>query len=105
MISKKKGGYFSSPNVDVFITFRVDIEATHLWGNYYSDYQEHLYDLITNKRDEGINCKQTADWLNDNGYSSPRGETFRSAHTHFIVKKGAIRKKRMNARFTPVIPI
>lgn len=101
-LSDFQRGYFSNPNVDVFITFRVDIEATHLWGNHYSDYQEHLYDLITNKIDDGMNYKQVADWLNDNGYTTPRGKTFRNNHTHSIVKKGTIRKKRMSARFKPV---
>ena len=49
-------GYLSSSNVDVFITFKVMVRANHLWGgNHYNDYQEHLYDLITNKLDDGWN--------------------------------------------------
>tara|TARA_B100002003_G_C13596615_1_gene308051 strand:+ start:106 stop:474 length:369 start_codon:yes stop_codon:yes gene_type:complete len=95
-------GYFSSQNVDVFITFKVVVRANHLWGgNNYNEYQDHLYDLISNKLDDGWNYQQIADWLNENGYTSVRGKSFRNAHTHSIVKKKRLRDARMGKEYKP----
>jgi hypothetical protein len=96
-------GYLSSQNVDVFITFKVVVRADHLWGiNHYNDYQHHLYDLITNKLDDGLNYQQVADWLNENDYLTPRGKRFRNAHAHSIVKKKRVRDERFGREYQPV---
>ena len=34
-----------------------------------------------------MNDVQIASWLNDNGYKTPRGSTFRNNHVHSIAKK------------------
>ena len=34
-----------------------------------------------------MNDVQIANWLNDNGYKTPRGSTFRNNHVHSIAKK------------------
>ena len=40
--------------MDVFITFKVVVRASHLWGgNNYSDYQQFLYDTVTDLREKG----------------------------------------------------
>ena len=39
-----------------------------------------------------MNDVQIANWLNDNGYLTPRGNTFRNNHVHSIAKK---RKRRL----------
>ena len=51
----------------------------------------------------GWNYKQSADWLNENGYTTPRGKKFRNAHTHSIVKKKKIREVRLNRLYAPVM--
>ena len=43
-------------------------------------------------RNKGNNDVQIANWLNDNGYKTPRGNTFRNNHVHSIAKK---RKRRL----------
>ena len=80
------------------------VRANHLWGgNNYNEYQDHLYDLISNKLDDGWNYQQIADWLNENGYSTARGKRFRNAHAHSIVKKKTIRDVRLNKKYEPEI--
>ena len=39
-----------------------------------------------------MNDVQIANWLNENGYLTPRGNTFRNNHVHSIAKK---RKRRL----------
>ena len=39
-----------------------------------------------------MNDVQIANWLNDNGHKTPRGNTFRNNHVHSIAKK---RKRRL----------
>ena len=51
----------------------------------------------------GWNYKQSAHWLNENGYTTPRGKKFRNAHTHSIVKKKKIREIRLNQYYEPIL--
>ena len=39
-----------------------------------------------------MNDVQIANWLNDNGYKTPRGNIFKNNHVHSIAKK---RKRRL----------
>ena len=48
-----------------------------------------------------MNYKQIADWLNDNGYKTPRGNKFRNNHAHSIVKKKRIRDVRLGRTYEP----
>ena len=43
-------------------------------------------------REKGMNDVQIANWLNDNGHPTPRGNKFNNAHVHSIAKK---RKRRL----------
>ena len=43
-------------------------------------------------REKGMNDVQIANWLNDNGHPTPRGNKFKNAHVHSIAKK---RKRRL----------
>ena len=52
----------------------------------------------------GWNYEQSANWLNDNGYTTPRGKRFGNAHTHSIVKKKNIREVRITKFYEPVPP-
>jgi len=49
----------------------------------------------------GWNCQQSAYWLNDNGYTTPRGKRFGNAHTHSIVKKKKMREFRTTKFYEP----
>ena len=51
--------------------------------------------------EEGWNYQQIADWLNDNGYKTPRGKKFRNTHAHSIVKKKKIREVRLDRTYEP----
>ena len=78
------------------------IRASHLWGgDNYSDYQQFLYDTITDLREKGRTFDQIADWLNENGYNTVRGRTFRNPHVHSIVKKKKVRDERYNREYKP----
>lgn len=82
-----------------FITFELTLRSTKLWIAPYSEYQEFLYQTISQMRSEGFNFKEIADWLNDNGYKTTRGKSFRNAHTHSIIKKKKIREERLSREF------
>ena len=43
-----------------------------------------------------MNFKEIADWLNENGYKTLRGKSFRNNHTHSIIKK----KRSSDERFS-----
>ena len=45
-------------------------------------------------REKGMNDVQIANWLNDNGHPTPRGNKFKNAHVHSIAKKKKIRNSR-----------
>ena len=90
-----------SSTVDTYLIFTLKLRATHLLRSPYSDYQRFLYNTITDYLDKGWNYQQIADWLNDNGYKTPRGNKFRSNHTHSIVKKKRIRDVRLSRTYEP----
>ena len=43
-------------------------------------------------RENGMNDVQIANWLNENGHPTPRGNKFKNSHVHSIAKK---RKRRL----------
>ena len=87
--------------VDVYLIFTLKLRATHLLRSPYSDYQQFLYNTITDFLDKGWNYQQIADWLNDKGYKTLRGKKFRNNHTHSIVKKKRIRDVRLSRTYEP----
>jgi hypothetical protein len=90
-----------SNTTDVFFTFTVEIRFTNLWVAPYSQYQQFLYDTISDFRQKGRNYRQIAYWLNQNDYTTPRGKLFHGAHAHSIVKKKKIREVRLNQMYPP----
>ncbi len=80
-------GYFNS-----LLCFDMNISSQNLLIPNYSTYQDFLYETITEMRNKGNNDVQIANWLNDNGHKTPRGNTFRNNHVHSIAKK---RKRRL----------
>ena len=74
-------------DTDLHFTFDLITRSSSLNKQFYSTYQYFTHDIISEKLDKGMNYKEIADWLNDNGYTTVRGKRFRNAHTHSIVKK------------------
>jgi len=95
------GGESPPNNVDAYLCFHLKLRASHLMVAPYSDYQEFLYQTISKHLEMGWNYQQSADWLNENGYTTPRGKKFRNAHTHSIVKKKKIREVRITKLYEP----
>ena len=90
-------------DTDLHFTFDLITRSSSLNKQFYSTYQYFIHDIISEKLDKGMNYKEIADWLNDNGYKTPRGKKFRNAHAHSIVKKKKIREVRLNRTYEPKI--
>ena len=91
----------NTQNTEIYLTFLLSVRASHLWVAQYSQYQQFLYDTITDLREKGLNHQQIADWLNENDYKTPRGKKFLNAHAHSIVKKKKIREVRLTTMYPP----
>ena len=92
-----------SSTTDVFFTFVVERRFTNLWVAPYSSYQQLLYGLIGDFRNKGWNYQQIADWLNSNGFTTPRGKKFYNSSAQSIVKKNILRNARLSKRYPPKI--
>ena len=89
------------PTTQPYLTFDLDVTASHLFAPTYNDYQQFLYDTVTDLREKGWYFETIANWLNDNGYPTVRGKRFRGNHVHSIVKKKRIRDERLGQRHEP----
>ena len=47
--------------------------------------------------DSGIGYRRIAYWLNEHGYTTPRGHEFKNTHVFSILKKKKLRDKRLNS--------
>ena len=43
--------------------------------------------------------RKIAQWLNENGYTTPRGHEFKNTHVFSIFKKKKVRDERQNKRY------
>ena len=64
--------------------------------SHYNSYQEFLYNLVNTLKDKGLGYRRISHYLNKNGYKTVRGNTFYNSSVHSIIKKGNIRKERIN---------
>jgi hypothetical protein len=87
--------------VDTYLIFHLKLRASHLLSAPYSDYQQFLYNTITDYHDKGWNYQQIVGWLNDNGYKTLQGKKFRNTHAWSIVKKKRIRDARLSKTYEP----
>ena len=78
-----KGGDELS-DANIYFTFDLITRSSSLNKQFYSNYQTVLHDIISEKIDNGMNYKEVADWLNENGYKTTRGHSFKNGHTHSI---------------------
>jgi len=74
------------------LCFELNLTSQNLRVPNYSTYQHFLFETITELREKGMNDVQIANWLNDNGHKTPRGNIFKNNHVHSIAKK---RKRRL----------
>ena len=77
------------------LTFTLSLKSTSLWCSSYSVYQQQLAEKIIEMREEqGMTFPDIAEWLNENGYTTPRGKTFTNPHAHSIYTKFYKRQER-----------
>ena len=79
-------------NVPPLLYFDLNLTSPNLRIPNYSQYQHFLYETIIELRNKEMNDVQIANWLNENGHHTPRGNTFRNNHVHSIAKN---RKRRL----------
>ena len=83
-----------------FLSFTVHIHSSSLWWPPYSNHQQRLAEIITDLRnDREMTFPHIADWLNDNGYKTPRRHAFTSSHAYSIYIKSKIRSDRYGKTF------
>lgn len=82
---------------------KVIIRTTKLWVAPYSQYQQELHDLILKMRNNGHSYNVIADYLNEHGYKTARGKSFKNAHAHSILKKKSLRDERLNREYPILI--
>ena len=59
-----------------------------------SSYQNKLHKKILELQKSGLGYRKIAYWLNDNGYKTPRGHSFKSGHVYSILKKRRLRDEK-----------
>ena len=85
-------GVFNPP---ANLRFTLTVKTTSLVGRSYSIFQHRLANQIVLLREErGMTLSDIADWLNKNGYTTPRGKTFTNPHAHSIYTKFYKRRER-----------
>jgi len=62
------------------------------------DAQQETHDLIKSLHDGGMGYRKIAQWLNENGYTTPRGHEFKNTHVFSILKKKKLRDKSLIIR-------
>ena len=83
-----------------FLSFTVHIHSSNLWWSPYSNHQQRLAEIITDMRDnQELTFPRIADWLNENGYKTPRGQPFTNPNTHSIYTKCKTRNNRYGKTF------
>jgi hypothetical protein len=79
------------------LLFGVQLTSSNLWTSPYTPYQQELYDIICKLHEEdGWDFKRISDWLNGNGYKTPRGKVFYKNHVWSIY----IKKNKSIERFS-----
>ena len=82
-------------NPPAHLRFTLTVKTTGLVGKPYSIYQYKLANQIIYLREElGMTFPDIAEWLNRNGFTTPRGKTFTNPHAHSIYTKFYGRQER-----------
>ena len=81
-----------------YVCVNVTIRCGYLNIPPLSEYQDFLFEKITELQNEGLGYRRIGHWLNEHGYKTPRGHEFKSAHVHSILKKEDYEKKELTNR-------
>ena len=87
---------------DLTFNFTLTCRSPALSGNYYSEYQLFLYQTISEHREKGMTFDAIAECLNKERYLTVRGQQFRGAHVHSILKKRLAKEELLNREYPPV---
>ena len=69
--------------------------SPNLWIPPYSQYQQRIFQVVLKSRKQGKTFKDIAYDLNRSGMSSTRGSQFTPPLVHALLKKGLVRKERL----------
>ena len=104
-VSDGKGNQYN-PSKGYSLRMTVDLTCSYLWKSPYSSYQLELFDTICKlHEDDGMDFKQISDWLNRNGYKSPRGKTLKENHVWSIYTKKQRSNQRFSREFDPEVTV
>ncbi len=82
----------------------VQYVSSNLWISPYTPYQQELFDIICKfHQQDHWDFKRISDWLNDNGYKTPRGYKFKQNHVWSIYRKKIKSNERFSREWAPVI--
>jgi hypothetical protein len=88
----------------IFLDFlTLVLTSPSFWVSPYFNYQEFLSQTITKFRDDNMTYCQISDWLNEEGYKTPRGKRFSGKYVFSIQKKKRILDKRISREVQPVL--
>ena len=79
-----------------FIEFTVTVSSSNLNNYFYSEHQQYLYDTIKELHLKGLGYRKISNWFNERNIKTPRGSEFKGNYVFSILKKGRIRKERIN---------
>ena len=95
--------YSENPNIQVFVSFTVKINASHLKKIRYSNYQQELWEIIKEKHNFGMGYRRISKWLNENRYKTTRGHKFKNTYVYSILLKKKISDERIYNMSKPII--
>ena len=87
---------------DVIFHFSITYRRPPFSVPQYSQYQFFLYETITAHREKGKTLDQIAEWLNEKGYQSVRGKTFKGNHVNSILKKKRLKDEKLEREYPEV---
>ena len=87
---------------DVVFKFTLTCRSPALSGNYHSEYQQFLYQFISERREKEMTLYAIAEWVNKEGHLTVRGKQFRGAHVHSILKKRLAKEELLKREYPPL---
>ena len=79
-----------------YVCVNVTVRCSNLNIPPISEYQEFLFQKISELHNSGLGYRRISYWLKENGYKTPRGHEFKNTHVFSILKKGRLREERIN---------
>ena len=79
-----------------YVCVNVTVRCSNLNIPPISEYQEFLFQKISELHKSGLGYRRISYWLKENGYKTPRGHEFKNTHVFSILKKRRLREERIN---------